>query len=450
MSETTSTQHQQDDAPKPATMLIVLAAIVAYAFWKPDNARTIGIFLLTLGILVFVHEWGHYQFARWGGMKVNRFGIGFPPWIFTKRYKGIDYSIGALPIGGMVDIAGLGSEEEMVATAKDGTLSGVQEMTEGQSAIDENTRQSTHAPSAPLASNFDRYNNRKPDAPHGEKEFQDAKLGWRFWTLFAGPLMNFLFALVVFVGVYSVIGVAKVDQSVITIVDVVSGFPAAKADLRVDDVITAIDGVPAKDPLQVTKTIRNSGGAALNLTIDRAGTTLQKTLQPQMDEATKLDGSGVEKAPLIGVQFGPKVIGYQRVSVSDAALLGWSQAKFITTQIFGLLGRAATFNLSKEDKRGVGGPVKIAQAVGQSAKRGWQETALLAAALSVNLGLLNLLPFPALDGGRILFLGYELVMRRPVNARTEGFVHMVGMVMLLAFMLFITLRDVVPFFQGLR
>jgi regulator of sigma E protease len=143
-------------------------------------------------------------------------------------------------------------------------------------------------------------------------------------------------------------------------------------------------------------------------------------------------------------------MGYKRASIPEAARQGWGEATFITKQIFGLLGRAATLKLTSEDKRGVGGPVKIAQAIGQSAQRGWMDAVLMSAGLSVNLGLLNLMPFPALDGGRILFLGYELVMRRPLDPRKEGLVHAVGMVMLLAFMLFITLRDVVPFFQGLR
>ncbi|HVF09385.1 MAG TPA: site-2 protease family protein, partial [Abditibacteriaceae bacterium] len=92
------------------TLLIIAVAVGVVLIRAPGTARAVGAFLLTLGVLVFVHEWGHYQFARWAGMKVNRFGIGFPPWLFTVRRNNIDYSIGALPIGGMVDIAGLGSE----------------------------------------------------------------------------------------------------------------------------------------------------------------------------------------------------------------------------------------------------------------------------------------------------------------------------------------------------
>src|SRR5687768_7607878 len=97
--------------------IVAGAAIAVFTLRYPSAAYTALMFIITLSVLVFVHEWGHYQFARWAGMKVNRFGIGFPPWIFTTERNDIKYSIGALPIGGMVDIAGLGSEEEMMATA---------------------------------------------------------------------------------------------------------------------------------------------------------------------------------------------------------------------------------------------------------------------------------------------------------------------------------------------
>src|SRR5690606_1937438 len=102
-----------------------------------------------------------------------------------------------------------------------------------------------------------------------------------------------------------------------------------------------------------------------------------------------------------------------------------------------------TFNLSAEEKRGVGGPVKIAEAAGQNARQGFGQLMLFAGLLSVNLGLLNLLPIPALDGGRILFVIYEKIMRRPVDPKKENLMHLAGMALLLAFMIFITLRDVI-------
>jgi regulator of sigma E protease len=135
------------------------------------------------------------------------------------------------------------------------------------------------------------------------------------------------------------------------------------------------------------------------------------------------------------------------VGVVEAAQQGVMMSAGLTYQIVRLLGRAFTFNLNKEERRSIGGPVKIAQEVGKAARGGFYDLALMAAALSVNLGLMNLLPFPALDGGRILFLGYELIFRKPIDARKESFVHMVGMVALLAFMAFITVRDVLPWLE---
>ncbi len=402
----------------PSTAALTVAGIIAFAVWKPGVAQSIGAFLLTLGVLVFVHEWGHYQFARWAGMKVNRFGLGFPPWVWTVRRNNIDYSLGALPIGGMVDIAGLGSEEEMVATTKGETIANP---TRG----------------------------RNPSAPFGQKQFQDASLSWRFWTLFAGPLMNFVFAMAVFMSVYSLVGIPDKVTGLSTIEMVQPGMAAAQAGLQPQDKVVAVNGKQVATSTQIIKTVLASVDKPLQFRIERQGQVLLKSVTPRLDESTGPDNK-VQSLPRVGVIFAQRVDSYKRLSVPEAAQEGWADATGITRQIFGLLGRVATFKLTKDDKRGVGGPVKIAQAVGESARHGWQDSVLMAAALSINLGLLNLLPFPALDGGRILFLGYELVMRRPLDPRKEGIVHAVGMVMLLAFMIFITVRDVVPFFQGLR
>jgi regulator of sigma E protease len=408
-----------EDAASPRSVMtswiVALIVIGAFMVLFPAAAKTVAIFILTLSVLVFVHEWGHYQFARWGGMKVNRFAVGFPPWIYTKRKNGVDYSIGALPIGGMVDIAGLGSEEEMVATAK------------GES-IANPTRTA------------------RRDVPHGERMFHEASLGWRFWTLFAGPLMNFIFAVVVFIGVFSIIGVPVADVTP-KIDYVMPGSPAAKAGIKPGDTLLAVDSVRSNKTNDLALAIQNSKSKTVKMTLLRDGKEITLNLQPVVDELESPSGK-VEKKPMIGVQFHDYIRGYEKVSFIDAAKLGWYQSYDITQRIFGFLGRAISNNLTNSDKRGVGGPVKIAQVIGNQADKGWLPVLLLAAGLSVNLGLMNLLPFPALDGGRILFLAYEFVMRRPFDPRKEGLVHMVGMVLLLAFMLFITIHDVLPMIRG--
>jgi regulator of sigma E protease len=454
MSEPTSLPPTPESEIKAArrnavfNWLLTLVAIVVFSLKFPSGAQTLLFFVIVLGVLVFVHEWGHYQFARWAGMKVNRFGIGFPPWIYTKRHKGIDYSIGALPLGGMVDIAGLGSEEEMVATAK------------GEGNAQSPSQQ------AP-----------RTDAPFGERLFQDSRLGWRFWTLFAGPLMNFIFALVLFVALFSIWGAIDYDNT--KQINVVSSVrlntPADKADLRVGDKITGINDVMTDDTAWLAQTIRNSNQRfalasltsstpavsasaradlgskpiePITLSIVRDGQTIQKSFKPTVQDLPIISAAGIDsmRAPAIGIEFDENLVR-KKVSVGEAVRQGVLVSVGISYQIVRLIGRAATFQLNKEEKRGIGGPVKIAQEVGKSARNGFYDLALMAAALSVNLGLMNLLPFPALDGGRILFLGYELVFRKPIDARKESFVHMIGMFALLAFMLFITINDVLPWIQ---
>jgi regulator of sigma E protease len=389
-------------------------AAIALIVLKPDWARTIVVFCVTLGVLVFVHEWGHYQFALWGGMKVNRFGIGFPPWVYTVRRNDIDYSIGALPIGGMVDIAGLGSEEEMVSTAKG----------------DEVANPTRDA---------------RPEAPHGQKQFQDATLGWRFMTLFAGPLMNFLYAIVVFIGVYTMIGL---PEPIFTphVQSVKPGSPASAIGLKPGDVLVGVDEKRTRSTADIIKWIRASKAQPVTVWVERNNQVFSKRVKPVY---AVLDREG--RVPSIGIAFDQNKLGglkYTRVDTLTAVQLGFLKAADISLTIMDTIKRAVTRNLSQDEVKGIQGPVGIASTMGQSAARSWQEVVLMSAILSVNLGLMNLLPFPALDGGRILFLGYEFIMRRPVDPRKEGVVHMVGMVMLLAFMLFITFRDVVMKIQG--
>ncbi len=419
-----------EERRRAATTWLMVGAALLFLVWRfPAVATTIVIFIVMLSVLVFVHEWGHYQFARWGGMKVNRFAIGFPPFIYTKRHNDIDYSIGALPIGGMVDIAGLGSEEEMVATAK------------GENRGPEEPRHVWVAPP-----------NRH--APHGQKQFQDATLGWRFWTLFAGPLMNFIFALVVFALVFSLVGV-PVDKDVTNRVDFVyPGTPADRAGIQSGDRLAGVNGVRSDDTKKLRDLIRAGNGQAVAVTVERNGQIIERSLKPQIEDELQEDGATTKKAAIIGVMF-TRVTEYHRVGLlrgkqgfwDSAVGFGLQSSYQLTQRIFGLLSRVVTLRLTADDKRNIGGPVKIAQTVGHTTTKSWQETILLAAALSVNLGLMNLLPIPALDGGRIMFIIYEAITRRPFDQGKEAMVNAFGMAMVLAFMLFMTFRDVLPFIQ---
>lgn len=402
------------------TWLVAIFAIAVFSFRRPDLAFAMFMFALTLSVLVFVHEWGHYQFALWAGMRVKRFAIGFPPFIYTKRRNNIDYSIGALPIGGMVDIAGLGSEEEMVGTAKGTT--------------------SAHA---------------APDKhkPFGTRNFQDASLGWRFMTLFAGPMMNFIFTIVVSGALLSIVGY-PIKGKPTTIVDTIqTGTPAFYAGLQSDDKLLSINKVRSEESKKLIDEIIRSKGKPVTVTYQRAGVVKQTSMKPLVEDVTD-DGINNPR-PFIGIGFAITGIEYKRLGLlmgetgfKDSAIgVGILSSFEATKRFLGLVGRAATARLSDQDKRGVGGPVKIAQTVNDSARRSMYEWVQTAAAISLSLGLMNLLPIPALDGGRIMFILYEAITRRPFDARKEGFVNAIGMAMVLTFMLFMTFRDVLPFIQ---
>jgi regulator of sigma E protease len=391
--------------------LIVLAVAVFLFFRFPDILRAIVAFVITLSVLVFVHEWGHYQFARWAGMKVNRFALGFPPFIYTKRRNNIDYSIGALPIGGMVDIAGLGSEEEMVNTAK------------GEVA-------------APR---------RDTTRPFGQKQYQDANLFWRFMVIFAGPMMNFIFAIVVGICLFSFVGTPDLENAKVNRVGLtLGGYPASKVDIRSGDLIVGVNDTMTRDNPTITKLIQGSEGKSVKLHLLRQGEKVNVDVKPEMKLGTSVIDRKEKMVPTIGILYDvdPQTVKYKKVGVVQATKESFLVSKAMTQQVLGLISRALTLRLTEVDKSSIGGPVKIAQRAGQAARDGLIENIILAIGLSMNLGLMNLLPLPALDGGRIMFLGYELVARRPFNPRWEGVVHAAGMAMLLTFMLFITLRDV--------
>jgi regulator of sigma E protease len=410
VAPTEAAPPEPDEAPASGLKQLAIMALgaVIFAVLRPDLFKTVAIFIVVLGVLIFVHEWGHFQFARWAGLKVNRFALGFPPFIYTRRYKGINYSLGALPIGGMVDIAGLGSEEEMVAEVK------------GQSG-------------APVVRNTHR--------PRGEKQFQDVSLGWRFMTLFAGPMMNFLLAIALFIGVYSIAGFPEPVQK--ARVDMVTaGQPAEKAGLKEGDEIIGVGGKKADELGTVAQAIRGGKATPTTLTILREGKTLTVPITPVVRD---IEDNG-KPVPSIGIAFDQeairKPIHYVKLTPVQAVEQGVLDSATISLGILDTVKRAATGKLAAQEKKAIGGPVKIAKVMNTAADLGLPILLRVAAMLSVNLGLLNLLPFPALDGGRILFLGYELIMRRPVDPRKEGLIHMAGMLMLLSFMLFITLRDV--------
>ena len=341
-------------------------------------------FLIILGVLVFVHEFGHFWAAKRAGMKVHAFAIGMGPAIpgLTFKRDETTYSICAIPLGGYVRIAGMDPNED-------------------------------------------------PNEPGG---FNTKPWGWRFTTLVAGCVMNFVLAALLFCALGMFIGTPTGE--VTNRVDLVMpNMPAAQAGLKAGDLVVGVEDVrvsaettSAAEVEKLRKRIEASPGRPIRVALLREGKPLEITLTPN---STKEEGKAVGR---IGVSFTPVM---QRVGPIQALSMGVTQTAKMSRDMLKGLGMLFTGRAKTDD---IGGPVAIFKHTGDVARTGFANLVGFAAMLSINLGILNLLPIPALDGGRLIFLILE-AMRLRVDPKKEAYVHAVGMVFLLLLILMITFKD---------
>lgn len=358
---------------------------------------TILLFLLLLSVLVLVHEWGHYIAARKSGMTVEEFGIGFPPRLFGwKKASGTTWSINAIPLGGFVKIKG----------------------ESGENATD-------------------------PDS--------FASQGWwkRFAVVVAGVVMNLVLAWVLFTvgflfGLPAIVengveeGVVVTDRAV-NIVDVLPGSAADQAGLQIGDRVTTIDGV-AYDAGEAARNalVPHSDASPLSLVILRHGGETQTfAITP-----TYLSELGRE-----GVGISLVETGFIRYPWYLAPWKGLQTTLAATRDVLGAFGGLIVSVFRHEDvSANLSGPVGIAVLTGQVASLGWSHMVQFAAMLSINLAVINILPFPALDGGRLVFLLYEVVRRKKVTPVFEQTVHALGFALLLLVVVIVTVKDIVHLF----
>jgi regulator of sigma E protease len=350
------------------------------------------VFLIVLTILVFVHEWGHYWVARRAGVRVEVFSIGFGPEIYgwTDKHD-TRWKISAIPLGGYVKMFGeadLGWEEEEEAE--------------------------------PL--------------PPEEKavSFHHKKLWQRSAIVAAGPIANFIFAAVLVALLAGIVGTAR---PLAAIGEVQPGSAAAEAQLQPGDRVTAIDGEPIKWFDDLRRMISAKPGQDLSLDVVRGAETLTVSVTPQPHTV-----EGAE-APvgLLGVRFDPEAVEYIRQGPIDAVSTGVGYTVGMVTRIFGVLGEIVSGHRSTEE---LGGPLRIAQLSGDIAQLGLKELMMFMAALSVNLGLINLFPIPVLDGGRLVFYAAEGLRGRPVAPKIEEYGMRVGLALVLFLVVFVTWNDI--------
>ncbi|MDA8219781.1 MAG: M50 family metallopeptidase [Dehalococcoidales bacterium] len=341
-------------------------------------------FVLVLGLLVFIHEAGHFVTAKMAGIKVEEFGFGFPPRLFAVRRGETEYSLNLLPLGGFVRMLG---EED----------------------------------------------------PSEARSFASAPKRWRSLVLLAGPLMNMLLAAFLFAGAYMV-GWPTATRTAVSIASVVPDSAAQKAGLQPGDIVISMNGQPIDNTTELRQTIQDHLGQQMQVVVERNGAqqTLTVQLDPTWDESKGALGVTSMNEPL---QVKP--VPYP---VWDAVGLGFQRlgdmvAFTVAVPVMVIRG------LIPADLARPVGPVGIWQVTSQAATAtvdtGWWFPILyVMAALSVGLGIANLLPIPGLDGGRLLFVGIEAIRGRRISPRMEGIINVMGIALLLTLVVVISFYDV--------
>ncbi|MBM6618409.1 RIP metalloprotease RseP [Bacillus suaedaesalsae] len=415
--------------------------------------NTVIAFVVIFGALVFFHELGHLVFAKRAGILCREFAIGFGPKVFSFKKDETVYTIRLLPIGGFVRMAG---EDPETIELKPGFNVGLI-LNESDQVTKIILNNKDKFPNARLIevenadvekkmfiSGYEQDEkletftvNEKAVfvvdgvetqiAPYN-RQFGSKTLGQRTLAIIAGPAMNFVLAFVIFL-LLGLLQGSPVNEALLG--KIVENSPAQEAGLKQGDRIETIDGVSVTTWKDVVTIIREHPQEELAFTINRNGESFESVITP--DKAPGEEGYGV-----IGV-YGPV-----EKNVLSSFKYGFTETYFWTKEIIIGLGKLITgqFNIDM-----LSGPVGIYSATDQVAQTGVYNLMRWGAILSINLGIINMLPLPALDGGRLMFFAVEAVRGKPIDRQKEGLVHFVGFAFLMLLMLFVTWNDIQRIFM---
>ena len=362
----------------------------------PGFFATALYFLLAIGPLIFVHELGHYLVARWCGVKSEVFSIGFGRELIGWTDKrGTRWKLCLLPLGGYVRFAG--------------DMNAVSQPDAEWKALPEAERRVTF-PAQPV---------------------------WkRFLIVFAGPATNFIAAMLIFMVITANVGELRAPP---VIGAIVAGSAAEKAGFQVGDRIVSIDGRDMARFEDIGSYVEIRAKQVMTFTLQRAGTEIEILAAPT-DEAIKDPFGNTSKHGRMGMaSASAKIV---RVPLLELPQSAFRQTVASVVRIKDVLGQIVTGTRSVKE---MGGPLKTAQYSGLSAALGWLSFAWFVAMVSVNLGFINLLPIPMLDGGHLFFYTIEAVIRRPVPMQAQEWAYRSGFALLMALMLFVTFNDLSSF-----
>jgi regulator of sigma E protease len=352
------------------------------------SLSSIVTFLIVLGVLVFVHEFGHYFVARLCGVQVQTFSLGFGPRLFSRKWGPTEYCVSIIPLGGYVRLLGDDPKEEVSPEERD-------------------------------------------------RSFLAQSVKKKIAIVVAGPLFNLLLALLIFVGVFMT-GVPSLTSEV---GEVQPSSAAGAAGMKPGDRIVEIEGKPIHQWEEIRETLQKSGGKELLFVVEREGERIELKVTPMMKETQDVLGDS-HQLWLIGIL--PK--GTHTIKQYDpltAAAMGARRTwDMITLNVLGIF-RLIQGKISSDT---IGGPILIAQMAGQQANEGVLNVVLFIAILSINLGIINLFPIPILDGGHLLFFIIEGIMGRPLSLKKREIAQQVGLFLIISLMVFAFYNDIMRLF----
>jgi regulator of sigma E protease len=340
--------------------------------------------VIVFGLIVFVHELGHFLAAKWFGVGVERFSLGFGPKLLSKRVGETEYLLSAVPLGGYVKMVGEEIGEE----------------------VDPDTQRWSFA--------------HKP-------------VSKRFLIVFAGPFSNFLWAFIIFSVTFLSFGVnLPIDAP--TIGGVVPNLPAQKAGLERGDEVLSVSGSAVKTWEELAKQIQQSQGQETRLSVKKAkdGQTVELVVKPELRD----DPMGGSTKYAIGITPDSR---QEAVSFTQAVQLGAQETWSWTKLIAGSLVKLVRGEVSAKE---LGGPILIAQVAGQQARLGLDYLLRFAAIINVNLAVFNLLPIPVLDGGHLLFFSIEMLLGRPLSMRSREMAWRVGFLVIVMLIVLVFYNDI--------
>jgi regulator of sigma E protease len=348
-------------------------------------SSTIIATVLVLGVLIFVHELGHFIMAKLFGVGVEVFSLGFGPKLLGRKHGDTEYRLSVIPLGGYVKMVGESPKEE------------VREEDVGRS-------------------------------------FSHKSVYRRFSIVFAGPFSNIIFTVLVFFLIFLISGLPYMTTDIGSVQE---GSPAAMAGINKGDRIVSVDGKQVEKWDSLSDAIKNSAGRSLQLQVNREGKVLKIMVTPKLTSIANIFGEE-NKVPVIGVTAAGKQM-ITRLNPLQAAGHGltqtWNITRLTVLTVIKLIERKVSLNT-------VGGPIMIAQMAGQQAREGIMPLVFLMALISVNLAILNLLPIPVLDGGHLFFFLLEMILGKPVSLKKREIAQQIGLFILIMLMMLIIYNDI--------